>query len=406
MEITEKPAKTKRQLPKLTKPLLAALVAVAIFVVGINVGNGRITLSRDKLSSTQKGLPADLDYSSVEQVYDTLKKDYDGQLDAGKLMDGLKQGLVQASGDQYTEYMNAKDSQGFQDELNGSFTGIGAELGKEDDNIIVVSPIAGYPAEKAGLKPKDIISKIDGEQTHDLTITEAVNKIRGEKGTKVKLTIIRDGKQELNLEILRAEITIPSVNSEVLEGNIGYIKISRFGEDTGRLSREAAQKFKTAGVTGVILDVRGNPGGLVTAAVDVSSLWVPSGQVVMREKRGDTVLQTLYASGDSPLKGIPTVVLIDEGSASASEITAGALKDNRAASLIGQKSFGKGSMQQLEDLAGGGLLKVTIARWYTPNDKNIDKSGIQPDTKVERTDDDFAHNRDPQKDAALQSLRK
>jgi carboxyl-terminal processing protease len=269
-----------------------------------------------------------------------------------------------------------------------------------------VSPIAGYPAEKAGLKPKDVISKINGEQTHDLTITEAVNKIRGEKGTKVKLTIVRDGAQELDFEIERAEITIPSVTSEILDGNIGYIKISRFGEDTGRFSRAAAKKFKDAGVAGVVLDVRGNPGGLVTAAVDVSSLWLPSGKVVMREKRGDTVFQTLRASGDAPLQGIPTVALIDEGSASASEITAGALKDNGAASLIGQKSFGKGSMQQLEDLVGGGLLKVTIARWYTPNDKNIDKEGIQPDTKVERTDEDFANNRDPQKDAALQMLRK
>jgi carboxyl-terminal processing protease len=192
----------------------------------------------------------------------------------------------------------------------------------------------------------------------------------------------------------------------VLDGNTGYIKISRFGEDTGKLSRDAATKLKAANVKGIVLDLRGNPGGLVTAAVDVSSLWLPSGKVVMREKRGDTVLQTLKASGNSPLQGIPTVVLIDEGSASASEITAGALKDNGAATLMGHKSFGKGSMQQLEQLGGGTLLKVTIARWYTPNDKNIDKQGIEPDKKVDRTDDDIAAGRDPQKDAALQQLKK
>lgn len=407
MEVTEKSEKPKPNNPKLFNRALMVLAAAAIFVVGVNVGNGHITLRKDKLAlnSVQKGLPADLDYTSVEQVYDSLKKDYDGQLDVNKLMDGLKEGLVKASGDQYTEYFNQKDSQGFEDELNGSFTGIGAELGKENDNIIVVSPIAGYPAEKAGLKPKDIIAKINDDSARDISITEAVNKIRGEKGTKVKLTIVRDN-QEMQFEIERAAITIPSVTSEILDGNIGYMKISRFGDDTSKLSRDAANKFKDAGVKGVILDVRGNPGGLVNAAVDVSSLWLPAGKTVLQEKRGGLVLQTLKATGNPPLVNIPTVVLVDEGSASASEITAGALKDNGAASLIGQKTFGKGSMQQLEELTGGGMLKVTIARWYTPNNKNIDKEGITPDTKVERTDDDVVNGRDPQKDAALQALRK
>ena len=407
MDLIKSVKKNKNALPKFMMPVAATIAGVLIFIGGVNVGNGNITVRQSNLPAGHSGdLPEDLNYESVEQVYDTLKKTYDGQLDTEKLLDGLKDGLAQATGDQYTEYLNPQEFQEFDEQLNGSFSGIGAELGKEDNVLVIVAPIAGFPAEKAGLRPKDVISKIDGEQAYDLSVTEAVNKIRGEAGTKVKLTIIRGGTEELEFEIERAQITIPSVTTEILDGNIGYMKVSRYGEDTTKLARAAAIQFKQAGVKGVILDVRGNPGGLLNSAVDLASLWLPSGKVVLQEKRGDTVVQTFRASGTATLKDIPTVVLIDEGSASASEITAGALKDNDVATLIGQKTFGKGSVQQLEELVGGGMLKVTIARWYTPAGKNIDKEGIEPDTKVERTDEDYAASRDPQKNAAHDLLKK
>jgi carboxyl-terminal processing protease len=220
------------------------------------------------------------------------------------------------------------------------------------------------------------------------------------------LTIVRGGSEELTFEITRDDITVPSVTSEVLAGNIGYMRVSRFGDDTSQLARKTATEFAAAGVKGVILDVRGNPGGLLNSAVDLSSLWLSSGKTVLQEKRGGKVVQTFRASGTAVLKDIPTVVLIDEGSASASEITAGALRDNNAATLIGAKTFGKGSVQQLEELVGGGMLKVTIARWYTPGGKNIDKEGIEPDQAVARSTDDISAGRDPQKDAALQFLTK
>ncbi len=383
---------------------IGAFCAYLVFALGVGVGKGTIQLSGYKPAN--KNLPNNLDYSSVEQVYDTLRAHYDGSLDQTKLLDGLKQGLVKASGDPYTEYMPPEEAKEFDEQLNGSFSGIGAELGKGSDGktVIIVSPIAGFPADKAGLRPKDIIAEIDGKSAYDISLDEAVKQIRGPKGTKVNLKIVRDQKT-LSFDIQRDQITIPSVESKTLDGNIGYIKVSRFSEDTVKLASEAATKFKQAGVKGVILDVRGDPGGLLDAAVGVSSLWLSSDKTVLQEKRGGVVTKTYRSEGTATLAGVPTVVLINDGSASASEITAGALRDNKAATLVGVKSFGKGSVQEIERLANGGILKITIARWYTPGDKNIDKSGIEPDQKVDRTEDDYKNNKDPQLDAALAKLR-
>ena len=249
-----------------------------------------------------------------------------------------------------------------------------------------------------------MIAEIDGKDASTLAVDKAVEKIRGPKGTKVKLRIIRDEKEDLTFEITREEINIPSVESKVLDSGIGYIKISRFGDDTAELSRTAAEKFKNDGVKNVILDLRGNPGGYLEAAVDVSSLWL-NNKTVLQEKRDGKIIKTYSSRGTSPLEGIQTTVLIDEGSASASEITAGALHDNKAATLLGVKSFGKGSVQEPQTLKNGGLLKITVARWYTPNGKNIDKEGIQPDQKVERSEDDYKAGRDPQLDAAITKLQ-
>jgi len=413
LEVSQKSAreseKKRKKLNWKWQNMAAGTVAgLLIFVLGLNVGNGRISISRNSLNPTNgnDSLPADLDYNEVEQVYDALKNTYDGKLSEDDLINGLKEGLAAATGDQYTEYLSTEEAKAFDDQLSGTFSGIGAELGKENDVLIVISPIDGFPAEKAGIRPKDVITKINDEQAYDLTVSEAVSKIRGEKGTKVKLTVIRGGSEELNFEITRDDITIPSVTTEILNGNIGYMKVSRYGEDTVELAHAGAVKFKQAGVKGVILDVRSNPGGLLEAAVDISSLWLPKGKLVLQERRGGEVVKDIKASGESVLEGVPLVVLIDEGSASASEITAGALRDNDVATLIGQKTFGKGSVQSLEELVGGGILKVTIARWYTPGGKNIDKEGIEPDQVVERTDEDYTAGRDPQRDKAVEELRK
>lgn len=382
----------------------ATFGAVVIFALGIAVGNGQISFS--SASSQNKALPAQLDYRTVNQLYSAIRENYDGKLTEQQLLDGIKTGLAQATGDPYTEYFNKEDAKEFNQQLEGSFTGIGAELGQDEDkNLIVVAPIDGFPADKAGVRAKDAIVSIDGKSTSGMSIDDAVKKIRGESGTKVTLELVRDRKETLKLTITRAEIKVPSVEWSVTDDNIGYLKITQFSDDTTTLATQAAQEFRAKNVKGVVLDMRDNPGGLLNSAVDVSSLWLPRGTTVLQEKRDGKVIRTYSATGNDILKGIKTTVLINGGSASASEITAGALLDNKAATLIGEKSYGKGSVQQIQPLPEGAEVKITIARWYRPNGQNIDKKGIEPTKKIVLTDDDYAHDRDPQKDAAVQELR-
>lgn len=403
-EVHQAPHKKTKKKISILKTAGIIVFTGAVFGAGWLAGNGNIQVSSYKAVSSNSGLAEKLDYSTIDTIYSSLRDNFDGELSEKKLLEGLKSGLAKATGDPYTEYFNAEAAEDFQAGIDGTFEGIGAQLGKDtDNNIIIVSPIAGYPADKAGLRPKDIIAEIDGETAYDLTISEAVDKIRGEKGTSVKLTVIRNSKPE-EFTITRETIDIPSVKTEI-RGQTGIMTISRFGDDTVNLAKQAAEEFKAAKVSGIILDLRSNPGGYLDGAVDISSLWLSKGTTVLTERRDNVVIDTFMANGSAPLKGIKTVVLIDEGSASASEITAGALKDNNAATLIGQKSFGKGSVQQPINLKDGGLLKVTIARWFTPGGKNIDKEGLEPDQKVELTPDDITSGRDPQLDAALSALK-
>ncbi len=387
----------------LLKILIFIFVAISLVAVGYGLGRGTLKLGNLQRQGSRSS--QSLDFSSVQEVYETLQAEYDGEVDTAKIVDGMKQGIAQSTGDPYTEYFNTEGAKEFQEELQGEFTGIGAELGKEDDAIVIISPIAGFPAEKAGLRPKDILVEINGESALKLTISEAVKKIRGPENTSVKLRIIRDGTQDLTLDITRALIKVPSVTWEIKEGNIGYLKIARFSEDTASLTRTAAAEFSNKDVTSVVLDLRSNPGGELIAAVDIASLWIDNGETVLLEKTGGKIVKTYTAKGGNSLGKTKTVILQNEGSASASEILAGALRDTGHATIVGDTSFGKGSVQQLLPLNGGGLLKVTIARWFTPKDKNIDKEGLEPDVKVERTSEDFAANRDPQLDKAVELVK-
>lgn len=375
---------------------VSILVLAGVFYSGTQFGNGSWQLSIMKPVTANKNLPNRLDYSGVNEVYQALVRKFDGKLDETALINGMKKGLVEAAGDPYTTFLDGEEAKAFNEQLNGSFSGIGAELGKEGSEIVIIAPIAGFPAEKAGLRAKDVIVAIDDQDATGLSVDEAVKRIRGEKGTSVKLTVVRGGTEKLDFTIVRDTITIPSVEYKILDGNIGYIKISRFAEDTSSLVTAAANEFKAKNVKGVIVDMRNNPGGYLNAAVDVSSIWLKNGQTILEEKRDGKVVQSFKAQGDGVLVGVPTVVLINEGSASASEITAGALKDNNAATVMGVTSFGKGSVQEFSSITGGGVLKVTVARWYTPAGKNIDKEGIEPSVKVELTDADAKAGNDTQ----------
>ncbi len=377
------------------KIILSLVLAVFIFAGGIVVG---------RHSDTRSDGTAAIDYSSVNHVYDLLRSDFDGNLDQTKLLDGLKSGLVTATGDPYTVYFNPRQAKDFENELSGSFYGIGAEIGTDKQNhIVIVSPLAGYPAAKAGLKPNDVIAAVDGKSTSGMSVDSVVSELRGQAGTKVSVTIIRNSGNPKNYNFTRTKITVPSVKYSV-KGQIGYLQVSQFSDDTVALAQKAVKAFQSKHVKGVILDLRGDPGGFLDDAVSISSFWLNPGQTVVQERRGTTVEDTKYATGDNPLKGLPTVVLIDGGSASASEITAGALHDNHDATLVGQKSFGKGSVQQVEKLSDGSEVKITIARWYTPDGKNIDKEGITPDVTVKITAADVKAGRDPQKAKATAIL--
>lgn len=375
--------------------LIAIVVALGAFAAG--------TRSTDILASMNgKGTPGRLDVSSLQEVYATLNAKFDGKLDAQKLIDGAKHGMVAAAGDPYTVYMSPDEAKEFNNSLNGTFEGIGAEL-KKDDKLVVVSTIDGSPAQKAGLLSGDVILKVNDEASDAWTVDKAVTKIRGEKGTTVKLSVLR-GVETKEFTITRDQITDPSVKSTVTADNIGVMTISRFDENTANLAKLAAQDFKSKNVKGVIVDLRGNGGGLRDSAVSIAGIWM-NNRTVMTERVNGKVTETLNTNNDAILAGVPTIVLIDGGSASASEILAGALKDNGVAMLLGVKSFGKGSVQTIENLSNGGVLKVTIARWYTPNGKNINKEGINPDTEVKISDDDVKAGKDTQKEAAITKLQ-
>jgi len=382
----------------------ASALAVLIFVAGWGIGSGRISLSTIRTLNANIAGP---DYDEVNELYKALSANYDGKLTSQQLTEGILKGLASAPGDPYTEYFTAQDAEDFTASLNGTITGIGAQLGKNaDGNIEVIAPIDGSPAAAAGLRPRDVIAKVGNDSTAGWSVDEAVTKIRGDKGTKVILTIVRGSDSPFLVTLTRDTITVPSVESEVLTGNIGYIRISQFAESTGTLAQAAAQKMVKAGVKGIILDLRDNGGGYVDAAKVVASLWLPKGTLIYQEKRQDgTVVDTGYASGDNPLLHYKTVVLINGGTASASEIVTGALHDNKAATVIGETSYGKGVVQNVISLSGGAELKVTVASWYRPNGKNINKKGIDPDKTVPLSLDDYKANRDPQKDAAIKTLQ-
>jgi carboxyl-terminal processing protease len=387
------------------KPLRIWIVASAIlfsFVVGVFFGNG--TISFGFFNPTETNREADL--TQFWQVWNLLYKKYDGNIDQSKLIQGATSGMVSALGDPYTEYLSSEQAKNFDNDLNGKLSGIGVEIGIKNNRLTVIAPIEGSPASVAGVKAGDIISAINGEDSSGLTLDEAVKRIRGDAGTKVKLVIVTPGKNPRELEITRDNINIASVVSEIKEGNIGYLRIRRFAEDTAQKVNEVAQTFKDANANGVIIDLRDNPGGYLDSSVNISSQFLSEGKTVVEERSKFKDNKTLRALSGGLLLDKPVVVLINSGSASASEILAGALHDNGRAKLVGEKSYGKGSVQEIVKLAGGAQLKVTVAHWYTPNGVNISKEGIKPDIEIKSSSQDGSADNDIQLDKALEILRK
>lgn len=299
-------------------------------------------------------------------------------------------------------YFDPKDATDFQNALSGTFSGIGAEIGLRDDRITIIAPLPETPAERAGLKAGDIVVDINGTSTVGMGVEQAVSQIRGEKGTKVTLKIYRASakKDPFDVELTRETIQVKSVRVKWQEGNIALIEVTNFNTDTKEGFDKAVSEVLKKDPKGIILDLRNNPGGFLDTAVSMAGEWL-SDEVIVKERRQGQIIEQLRSSGKARLRGIPTVVLVNQGSASASEIVSGALQDTKSATVVGMKTFGKGSVQDYLNLADGSALKVTIAEWLTPSGRTINKTGLEPDVLVDRTEQDYEQQRDPQLDRAL-----
>ena len=342
-----------------------------------------------------------LDLSSVQTTYQRLIANFDGELDRQKLIDGASRGLTAAAGDRHTVFMDSQEAEEFNRDMSGEVSGIGAEIGVRTDQPTIIRTLEDSPASKSGIMAGDVIVGVNDESMKGSTSDVVASKIRGEAGTTVKVSVLRD-KELKEFNIVRAKVNNPSVRWEIKD-NVGVIIMNRFDSEAASSTRAAAKEFKSKGVKAVVLDLRDNGGGYLDAARDVASIWLKD-KVIVTEKSGDTVTGTERSSGDPILEGVKTVVVVNGGSASASEIVAGALQEYGAATIVGEKTFGKGSVQQIINLADGRILKVTIAKWYTPKGKNITKEGITPDKTVIMTAADTNAGKDPQMDAAVESI--
>jgi len=393
--------------------ILALLVfSVGTFFSGLRLGSKGYTYSGgDYKIINQNNYPKDVDYSLLWQTLDIVNQKYiDKPIDQQKVLYGAVAGAVAALGDPYTSFFDPKQYSDFKTELSGTFDGIGAEVGMKDGNIVVVAPLDDTPAKKAGILSGDIILKVDSKETTGMTLDEVVSKIRGPRGTQVELSIYRpETKKQLDFKIIRAKIEITSVKTEYKEVDgkkIAVINIQRFGDDTNELFRAAALKAVADNVSGIVLDLRDDPGGYLDGAVNISSYWLDKGKTVVTEAHSNGTVQKYTASGNNVLSKIKTVILANGGSASASEIVSGALRDQGYAKIVGLKTFGKGSVQELIGLPQNTAVKVTVAKWLTPNGININKNGLEPDIKVEMSIEDATNNKDPQMDKALELLTK
>ncbi len=345
-------------------------------------------------------------FQSFWQLWSVIKEKYVGiDFDEEKVFAGAKEGLVKALGDDYSSFMNAGESQDLLQNLSGHFEGIGAEVELRNGIVTIVAPLANMPAEKAGLKAGDKILKVDGVDLTGMTLNAAVKLIKGPKGTIVILSIERLDGTKKDIDVERGTITYDSLNYEILEGNIAYIKMIRFNSDSASLFKEAHDYFLENNVEGIVLDLRNNPGGYMNMAIDVAGYWTAGRVVLIEKKKNDTEITKHVSIQKGQLAHLSTMVLVNGGSASASEIVAGALQDHSLATIIGEKTFGKGSVQELTPLADGSYIKITTSKWYTPQDHSIDGEGINPDVLIEYTEEDYNQGIDTQLNKALELIR-
>lgn len=336
-----------------------------------------------------------VDWSALDEVYNKLSTSYNGEISTSDVIEGAKKGLVESLGDVYTVYMDSDEAADFYDDLHGNVgSGIGVEMGLRDGYVRVLRTLPDNPARKAGILAGDIVYKVDGEEVYDLSVDEIAKKVRGETGSEVTMTVVRNG-EEKSFTMKREAINNVSAYVEY-DGHTAIITVTRFDNDTGTMVQGFVNEFESKGINKVILDLRGNGGGYVSAAQDLLSLWLDNEKILIQKSKHFGNTTTTSGSGKAALKDMKTIVLVNGSTASASEIVAGALQDYNKATIVGETTYGKGVVQNLYDLSGGTVLKVTTAEWYTPNDRSINKTGITPDVEVERTYEDINAMKDPQ----------
>lgn len=350
----------------------------------------------------------DVDFSQFWSVWDLLHDRFvdRDKLDTQNLVYGAIDGMVKAAGDPYTVFFKPKESQEFAQQISGAFGGIGIEIGLRKDILTVIAPIKDTPAARAGLLAGDKIVRIGEKSTEGMKIDEAVGLIRGPRGTKVMLVIARDGLDKTKeFTIIRDIIKIPAVAWKMLDENTAYIEMFVFNRNVDDEFKKTAEEIVKSKATRIILDLRNNPGGLLDSAINIAGYFLEANQVVTIEKFGDGKTNEFRTQPNGLLKNYPLIVLINKGSASASEILSGALKDNRGVLLVGETSFGKGSVQEVDELAKKASVKITIAKWFTPKDISIDENGIKPDVEIKRTEEDAQNDKDPQLDKARELIK-
>ncbi len=386
---------------------LAVLVG-GIFYFGYKQGekNPQINIVRG-VANLENGNSEAVDFSLFWNTWKVLKDKYVGtqNLDNQNLVYGAISGLVDSLGDENSVFFSPSDAKKFNQDISGQFSGIGAQLDVKNDQLMIVAPLKDSPAEKAGLKAGDKIMKVDDKDTYGMIVEEAVKLIRGEQGTTVKLTILRDSfKEPKEFSIVRDIIRVPTIDSKMI-GDVAYIHLYNFYEQSPFMFYQAAVEAAMKNPKGLILDLRDNPGGYLDAAVNLAGWFLKNDSTVVTEEFGSGEIQTYTSYGNGLFRDLPVVILINGGSASASEILAGALKDIKSVKLIGEKSFGKGTVQQLEALKDGSMVKITVAHWRMPGGELIDKNGINPDFEVKIREADIIAGRDPQLDKAVEVIK-
>lgn len=397
---------------KILSIIITLVVLGVVFCVGFFIGRGLLvkpSVSDRIFFNRELGKPAAIDFSLFWQALKTLEEKYvnSEKIDYQNILYGAIEGMTRSLGDDYTVFMRPEKAESFMQSVSGkdSFEGVGMELGLKAGVLTVITPLEGTPAYKAGIKAGDKILKIDDKTTENMQVEEAVNLIRGKKGTTVKLTITRkDLNESKEYTLARDVIQVPIINWEIKNNDIAYIKIYQFTGNLPAKFKDVVSELLENNAKKIIIDLRNNPGGYLEAAVDVTSWFTPKNSVVLKEEFKNGGTDEYKSKGYSAIQNFPVVVLVNKGSASASEIMAGALRDVRGIKLVGEKTFGKGSVQEMESFKDGSSLKITIAKWLTPSGISINEEGLNPDIAIELTEDNYNNDKDPQLDKAIELL--